>query len=359
MSTNNSMIEILSGERRTPGAAIVRAVATCAEPIYRLAVNLRNHKFDTGKRTIHRAHAPVVSIGNLTAGGTGKTPMVIYTVERLLAHQRTPAIVLRGYKADEHGQSDEAELMQSVLPDVPIITNPDRVAAAKHIEANHPDVDVIVLDDAFQHRRIARNFDVVLIDATNPFGYDHVLPRGLMREPPENLARADAVIITRSDQVSPATLDEIDRRITHHRQHPPIARCVHRWNQTLDQNDAHAPIELTQVFAFCGLGNPGAFFSQVNQRMQMMGAHAFADHHDYTTDDITDLASQADRRGAKALITTEKDWVKLQRVLESHPASMPILRAQTAIEFTQGHDAFEQRLLAAIAPSPNDHERPD
>ncbi len=357
-AANPSIVAVLSGERRTPGAAALRAVARCAEPFYTAAIRVRNDRFDTRRRKAHRAHVPVVSIGNLTTGGTGKTPMVIHVAQRLAEAGLKPAVVLRGYKADRRGNSDEAQLLGAELPGAPVIVNPDRVAAARFAQTHHPEVDVLVLDDAFQHRRIARDFDMVLIDATNPFGFDHLLPRGLLREPPDSLARADAVVITRADQVSLAELDQLDRRIAHHHGRQPVARCVHHWRHTLDEHGAHAPTAGARVFAFCGIGNPAAFFHQIETRLEMVGARSFADHHDYTAADVDALCDQAERRGAKALLTTEKDWVKLNRVLESHPSRLPVWRAHLEIEFSRGRDALAGRLLAAVIPTHAQDPRP-
>jgi tetraacyldisaccharide 4'-kinase len=344
---NHGLIDVLSGARRTCRARLLRAAARCAEPFYTAAVNRRNRQFDRGRRPTHRAHVPVISIGNITTGGTGKTPMVVHVVRTLGGHGHRPAVVLRGYKSTQAGHSDEAELLSAQLPGVPVVVNADRVAAAAQIASEHPEVDVLVLDDAFQHRRIARDLDVVLIDATHPFGFEHVLPRGLLREPLAGLARADAVVITRADQVTADARAAVAQRIEHHHGHPPLAQCTHAWQRALDPADQ--PVEITnrRVFAFCGLGNPSAFFRQAEAHAEFCGARRFADHHDYTPADVETLAQQAQAQDAEALLTTEKDWVKLRRMDGIDALPLPVWRAQVDIAFTAGGDAFTRRLLAA------------
>ena len=325
----------------------LRVVAAMIEPLYAAATRRRNRRYDSGRRPIHRAHCPVISIGNLTAGGTGKTPMVIHVCQRLGEHGYHPAVVLRGYRAQKTGGSDEAALLSERLPQVPIIINADRVAAVKALAQQHPHVNMIVLDDAFQHRRIGRDLDVVLIDATDPFGGDHVLPRGRMREPPEGLRRADAVVVTHADALDSSANQQLDERIARYHGRPPIAHAAHVWSQIVDQNDALVTDTDARVFAFCGIGNPQAFFAQAQQRFSLAGYAGLPDHHAYSAYSVNALRSEARRHHADALLTTEKDWVKLRRLLESQPIALPVWRPRLCIEFRNGTGAFEQLVLDA------------
>ena len=327
----------------------LRIVAAVVEPFYAAATRWRNHGFDQGRHPVHRAHCPVVSIGNLTTGGTGKTPMVIHLCLRLGEHGYQPAVVLRGYRAQQTGGSDEATLLSERLPQVPIIVNADRIAAVETLAQQHPHVNVIVLDDGFQHRRIGRDLDVVLIDATDPFGGDHVLPRGRMREPPNGLRRADAVVVTHADALDPSDRRRLDEQIAGCHGRPPVAHTAHVWSQIVDQNDAPVTDAEARVFAFCGIGNPQAFFAQAQQRCVLAGCSGLPDHHAYDASTVNDLQRQAQRENADALLTTEKDWVKLRRLLESQPIALPIWRPRLCIEFRDGTDAFEQLVLDAAA----------
>ena len=193
------ILEVMSGQARGVGATLTRTLLAAAEPAYAGVMTARNRLFDRGAKRIHRLPRPVISIGNLTTGGTGKTPAVQWLVRALQERGHRPGILTRGYRKEAGAASDEEELLRESLG-VPVVANADRVRGAATLLERTPAVTTFVLDDGFQHRRVAREADVVLIDATNPFGYDHVLPRGLLREPVVGLARAHLVILTRVDQ---------------------------------------------------------------------------------------------------------------------------------------------------------------
>ncbi len=345
----NRLIGILSGERRGPSAAILRALARAAEPFYACAVTGRNRAYDAGRKTIHKAHCPVISIGNLTTGGTGKTPVAIDIASRLQELGASPAVVLRGYKADAAG-SDEQRELSDALPGVPIVTHPDRAAAAETIRHDHPQVSAIVLDDGFQHRRIARDLDLVLIDATNPFGYGHLLPRGLMRESPESLRRADGVIVTRADQVSSEALQQLDEQIAGYHLRPPVAHAAHRWQSIVDASDQPVDAAAAPVLAFCGIGNPHAFFQQAEQHARVVARQSFDDHFHYNTAALDQLAAHAKTAGAAALLTTAKDWVKVGPMLESHPIDRPVWRAMLGIAWLDGANTLNDMLQKVLRP---------
>jgi tetraacyldisaccharide 4'-kinase len=193
--------DIVSGRRRDIRARLCRLGLALAEPPMRVGVALRNQYYDRNRTAVQRVRAPVVSIGNLTLGGTGKTPMVKWVARWLRRRDVRVTVVSRGYGAHAGGPNDEALELEQALPDVPHLQHRDRVAAAK-LAIEEFWAQVILLDDGFQHRRIARDVDVVLLDATAPFGFEHVFPRGALREPATALRRADVVCLTRSDQVT-------------------------------------------------------------------------------------------------------------------------------------------------------------
>ena len=188
----------MSGERRGVRASVLRGTLGAAEPLYAAAVRGRNWLFDRGVG-VRRLPRPVVSVGNITAGGTGKTPVVLWLADRLRRKGRRPAVLLRGYEAEGRPQrrADAARgaartRRARCRPRIAVGVNPNRLAGGDGVLRGRPDVDVFVLDDGFQHRKLARDFDLVLIDAAQPFGYGHVHPRGLLREPLAGLRRADA-----------------------------------------------------------------------------------------------------------------------------------------------------------------------
>jgi tetraacyldisaccharide 4'-kinase len=190
--------DIVSGCRGGARAAVARGVLRLAEVPYTAAVNWRNRRFDGPHSAVRRVGVPVVSVGNLTLGGTGKTPMVEWIANWLVQRNVRVAIVSRGYGAAAADKNDEALELEQALAGVPHVQNPDRVAGAL-TAVERFGVELILLDDGFQHRRLARDLDVVLLDATAPFGFEHVFPRGMLREPVRGLQRADVVCLTRAD----------------------------------------------------------------------------------------------------------------------------------------------------------------
>ncbi len=193
--------DLVSGRRKGLAATFTRGVLRVAEMPYALAVSARNRRYDRGAHLTHRAGVPVISVGNLTLGGTGKTPMVKWLAQRLQNSGVRVAIVSRGYGAANGAPNDEAMELAAALPNVPHIQSRDRVAAAaRAIQGFHS--QVLLLDDGFQHRRLARDLDIVLLDALEPFGFEHVFPRGTLREPLAGLRRADFVCLSRAARSS-------------------------------------------------------------------------------------------------------------------------------------------------------------
>lgn len=305
--------KIVSGEARGPGVACLRALLWALSPFYGLAVRVRNYLYDSGLLAEHHVSKPVICIGNITTGGTGKTPAVEYVVRWFAERGARPAIVSRGYRAQD-GRNDEAMLLARHLPNVPHRQNPNRFCAA--VEAVKLDgANVLVLDDGFQHRRLGRFADVVLIDATCPFGHGHLLPRALLREPIKGLARADAIIVTRADLADKATLDNLLDRLRKLAPKIPVATARHApMAVTLHPNGAPqepSVISGKRVGLFSSIGNPGAFRRTVEQLdARVEWAAAFPDHHWYTPGDVAEVV-RAGGNAVNAFVTTEKDAVKL------------------------------------------------
>ena len=276
----DSFRRLVDGSARGPVAAAARgALAGLAVP-YAWAVGARNAAFDRGLLPTARAAVPVVSVGNLTLGGTGKTPLVAWVARTVASRGLRPAIVSRGYGARRGERSDEAAELGLLLPGVPHLADRDRVAAAA--AAATAGAEVVVLDDGFQHRRLARDLDIVAIDATDPFGSDRIFPRGLLREPLAGLGRAGAVVLTRATAVDAARRVEIRRRLEAAcgGTMPPVwAEARHRPVRLRTARGGERPLEeirAARVAAFagigrCGCGRPAA----VNGRWRMSGPHGW------------------------------------------------------------------------------------
>ncbi len=295
----------------------------------------RNRRFD--RRPPRSVSRPVISVGNLTVGGTGKTPLVGWLAEQLQSAGYRPAIVSRGYGGSEGRLNDEGRELARRLPDVPQTQSADRYVAAREAIETYR-AELLILDDGFQHRRLARQVDIVLIDALCPWGYDHLLPRGLLREPLRGLARAHAVVLTRSGAVDATTREAIRRRAVRLAPHALWCTATESATRLVDCDGNSFP--LTQLAgqraaAFCGIGNPRAFRATIEScrtkigqgggkeyegELQLVGWRTFADHHPYDADDGDELGRWAARQGADCLLCTEKDLVKIpHRELEGVP----------------------------------------
>lgn len=311
---------LLSGRRRSLWASSLRTLLRFAEIPYTAASNLRNRAYDRGRRTIHRAGVPVISVGNLTTGGTGKTPLVAWLANWFQARGVRVGIVSRGYKSGRanSGQStanDEARELAERLPDVPHLQNPDRVAAARRAREEFG-CELLILDDAFQHRRLHRNLDIVLLDALEPFGYGHLLPRGTLREPLAGLSRAHVVALSRANLVDADTrraIQETARRFAPDAAWIEVAHQPRELRSSTGEVAPLAALSNQPLAAFCGIGNPAGFRRTLETcGLQVAGFREFADHHAYAPSDLAALAEWGDRiAGAAAFVCTHKDLVKI------------------------------------------------
>jgi tetraacyldisaccharide 4'-kinase len=310
----NEFREIVSGRRRGAGAAVARGVLRLAEVPYTAAVNWRNRRFDQTHSPAHRVAVPVVSVGNLTLGGTGKTPMVKWIARWFAEHGVRVTIVSRGYGAAAGGKNDEALELEQSLPDVPHVQNPDRVAGAL-AAIDEYGCQLILLDDGFQHRRLARDLDVVLLDASAPFGFEHVFPRGMLREPIAGLERADVVCLTRANRLDAADRDAIRRRVAEIARHAAWCEAAHAPSElrnAFGQTQPIAALAGRRVAAFCGIGNPAAF----RRTLEDVGGEIafwreFPDHHAYSASERAELAAAIGATNVELVVTTHKDLVKL------------------------------------------------
>ncbi len=352
-----SLMSIMNGQDRSVAAQAARLGLAALAPFYGAAVAGRNLCFGLGLRRTRRLPHPVLSVGNLTAGGTGKTPMVVELVRRLGAMGQHPAILLRGYGAlGEASGSDEAAILAEQTG-AAVAANPDRAAGARQLLAQSRQISVFVLDDGYQHRQVHRDLDLLLIDATVPFGFGHLMPRGLLRESPRGARRADAVIVTHAEQSDPARLADLDRQIAGHASRPPIAHAEHTWTGFRRFDGERWAVDALagrRVAAFCGIGNPAAFAGMLESHVkELVQFRTFPDHHPYTATDLTKCIDAASEAAAEALVTTEKDWVKIRSVLDWSRQPVPLHRAVLELVFRDGEDQVDlmlERFLNQSAP---------
>ncbi|MCP4251551.1 MAG: tetraacyldisaccharide 4'-kinase [bacterium] len=327
-----------------PLRAVLRACSAC----YGLGVRLRNRRYDRAG-AVGRVGVPVVSVGNVTTGGTGKTPLVIELARLLEQRGRRVAVLSRGYKADGDRPADELLLVSRRLPGLVCVGDPDRLGAARRVIDGHG-VDAIVLDDAFQHRRVGRDLDVVVVDATCPFGYGHVLPRGLLREPLTGLRRADLIVVTRADLIEADALAALHDRLAELAPQADRVNCRHKPTGLfeLDGRPADPPADLTgAVLCFSAIGNADGFEETVHRAGGDVRTHLrWPDHHRYDRADLNRLSTEAHRCNVKLLVTTEKDAVKLAELSYDWPVRVLALRIE--IDFLDDGGTIVERALDRV-----------
>ena len=284
----------------------VRAILWPASFVYEAAVRLRVWFYAKGWKKQGRLKGAVISVGNLTVGGTGKTPMVIWLAEKFLSDGKRVAILSRGYRG-ANGTSDEVELMKFRLQDrVTFGVGKNRFAEGRQIESLQP-VDVFLLDDGFQHLQLARDLDILLLDASRALGGDSLLPAGRLREPITAMSRANLVVFTRAE-----TADGTLAAVAKLNQYPVFAAST-RLLGFRRFGEEVSLLAVDQVgkgpfFAFCGLGNPEAFFRDLERWGLAVCGHAtFPDHYRYKQKDVDSLRLAGKQAGANAFVTTEKD----------------------------------------------------
>ena len=301
--------------------------------LYGVAMKARRGLYFRGWLSVSDVGVPVISVGNLTMGGTGKTPLVEWIADRLAAANRRVCILTRGYGrahpkqrvvvsncaeilSDAEQAGDEAFLLAERLKDrAAVISDADRGSAALWAIQNLGS-DVFVLDDGFQNQGLARNLDIVTIDATNPWGNRRLLPAGILREPPRELARADCIVLTRADESDP--IQELEHEIHELSKGRPVFRSRMkilglRLVSPEVKSVSAEEVRSLPAAAFCGVGNPQSFFAHLRRAGYRLGhAQDFRDHHVYTQADIDLLVRAAVGAGAEVLLTTAKDEVKLR-----------------------------------------------
>lgn len=340
--------DLVSGRRRGAAAALARAALRAAEVPYSAAMSWRNRRYDRGRAETIHLDVPVVSVGNLTLGGTGKTPLVAWLARWLRDRDVRVTIVSRGYGGQGSSRNDEALELERRLPDVPHIENPDRVAAAR-AAIEEFDCQLILLDDGFQHRRLERDLDIVLLDALCPFGFEHVFPRGTLRELAAGLRRADVVLLSRADAIDAAERAFIRDRVARLAPDAAWAEVAHAPRGLLSSSGAEAALSDVagrRVAAFCGIGNPAGFrHTLAGLGGDLAALREFPDHHAYTRADVASLVAWAEETKADLVLTTHKDLVKIG--LDAL-GRRPLWAVLVGIEFLSGQQALEDELATLL-----------
>jgi tetraacyldisaccharide 4'-kinase len=355
--------KLISGQTRGFPASLLRFLLQIAAKIYSTAIGLRNLLYSKGCLKIHAADVPVISVGNITVGGTGKTPLVIWLCKFLQRKKIQCAVLTRGYKTHTQKQTpiaNEPAILARTCPQAKVIVNPDRTTAATEA-VNRFCAKVIIMDDGFQHRRLNRDLDIVTIDATLPFGYGKILPAGLLRESIVSLKRADAIVLTRCDQTSETELTKLEEKLQLINPNMIIARSIH--SPTCAKSTEADQISLDElkgkkIFAFCGLGNPDAFFTTIKALgADLIDARVYDDHHQYTENCLADIYREGKKMKADLLLTTQKDWFSspLSAVGDTSSEqratkySIPFAYLAIELKFLSGEDKITNLIQDALS----------
>ncbi len=326
---------------------------------------MRVRAYGRGWLKSRRLDRPVISIGNLSVGGTGKTPLVIRVAQILIARGLKPCILTRGYgrannsdlmviapgaerRPNAREAGDEPTMLAGALPTVPVLISSDRTRAGILAEERFR-VDAHILDDGFQHLALERDLDIVLIDVTQEFCAGAVLPAGRLREPPSAVTRADVVLLTRTELGDPAPVEAEVRAINPHAR---IFHCSTALAGFVNPFDGRKvpPSDILgkPVMAFCGIGNPRAFISDLRQwGVKVVGELSFPDHHFYSLQDVRRILSRFRQIGAEALVTTRKDALRLPASPELRSGER-IVVCEVRLEIKEAA-AFEEEISNAVA----------
>jgi len=333
------------------GSALVKIVLWFLSLVYSFFVMLWTLFYNIGILKKYRLPTRVISIGNLTVGGVGKTPLVEFIAKVCQSKNIRAVILTRGYMGnrtvDGRRTSDEALMLEKELSGVPILVGSDRVQNARSY-LKHNNADVFLLDDGFQHLKLSRDLDIVAIDATNPWGNGFLLPRGILREPKSALKRAQMFVLTKTDLgikhlteikeelqlISPETL--IIETI-----HQPVCFVDARSGETVD-------LELVREKRICAvssIGSPDSFMQTLKKLGADIGKHfSFMDHHNYQREDVVSIGKTCLNLGITKIVTTEKDCVKLKHFFDVIPDQIRVLSLKIRIVITNGEEKFLERI---------------
>ena len=368
-------VDVILERRRGFRAWVFRLFLLALSGIYRLAVKWRLWWFETRLGEVYALGCLVVSVGNLTVGGTGKTPVVELFARELTRRGRKVAVLSRGYKSqpppfpqqlldrfrpldqrhpprvvsdgrslllDSDMAGDEPFMLASNLKDVLVLVDKDRVKSGLHAIRKFG-CDTLLLDDGLQFLRLKERLDIVLIDSESPFANRHLLPRGLLREPPEQLCRANIIFITKCDGRDLSNLKDELRRYNNH---ADFVECAHK-PLHLEEIFTHQVVPLSflkdlRIGMISGIAKPESFEEGLRKLgAELIYSRRFADHHRFSEGEIAKMFERSKARGARAVITTEKDSVRFPR-LGKRPLPVYFLRVE--IEILRGHNAFERCL---------------
>jgi tetraacyldisaccharide 4'-kinase len=349
-----------------PDTPVVTAGLSALSWAYRAAIAVRDRAYRWGVLPTGRLPCPVISVGNLTLGGSGKTPTVELAVRTLLDMGAIPAVLSRGYgrvtrgvhvvadrdgiRAEPRSAGDEPLLLAERLPGVPVVVGENRYEAGR-VAVERCGATALVLDDGFQHRTLAKNLEIVAVPGRAPWGNARVFPRGMLREPLSGLARAHVVVVTNPS--GPDTVAEVTATVRRHNAAAAVLAARYQLQDAIETPGARripvAELAGRRLLAFAGLGSPRGFADTLDAAgIRRVGFAEFPDHHWFTAGDLAELTRDARAAGAQGLVTTEKDWV---RVRDLPPPPLPLWVLPVRLVIESGPETWQRLLAAVLAPA--------
>jgi len=333
------MLSLMKDERGGFPAVVVKGVLRFLSWIYTAAVKIVDWAYRSGLRKEHKIAVPVVSVGNITLGGTGKTPFTVFLADHFLAVGRKPAVLARGYGGDE------SRMLRNELPDAPVFEGQDRVRNARLAVSDGR--DILILDDGFQHRRIGRDLNILMLDATAMFGNGSMFPRGILREPVSSLKRADIFVLAKTDRIDTGRMRDIVRELERLKPGKPVILTRHRASFLSDVTGAAYSTDSLRgkkVVLLSGIVDPDYFAFLVEKEGAVIVARCdHADHHRYTQLDIDRIRVQCIKKNAEAIVVTGKDHVKLKE-LDISSIEDKLFILNIVIDIVEG----KERLIAGL-----------
>ncbi len=319
--------------------------------VYGALIGLRGVFYKVGLFKYHNLSVPVVSVGNLTVGGVGKTPLVEFIARMLKENGVQPVVLMRGYMdqgLDGQGQkSDEAAMLRNMLSDIPVLIGADRVKNAEAFSKENK-ADIFLLDDGFQHWRISRQLDIVVIDVTDPWGNGHLLPRGILREPKNALLRGGIFVLTKTD-FGAENLEALKQDLGKINSKALIIETIHKPVSLSDLCSGEdldlSLLKAQKIIAVCGIGSPESFMKTLTKLDAEIDRQvAFMDHHCYEKSDTTHIVKLCQDTGVSTVVITEKDAVKLKFFVHMFPDNIRVLSLKIKISIISGEDQFLERI---------------
>ena len=329
------LYNLVKQERSNFIGSIIKFFLLLLSYVYYLVIEIRRRLYSCGLFRTSKLDCKVISVGNITLGGTGKTPLVEFLAKELEKRGRKVAVLGQGFLGDE------GAFLKEKLGDIPLLIGKNRIKTGKQAIEKYK-ADTLILDDAFQYQRLNRNLDIVLIDATNLFGNGYLLPRGFLREPIKNLKRADFFILTKTNLAEEEEVFLLKEKLAKQFPEIPLAEAEYKPICLFDllKNEKKDLKDLTfqEASVFSAIGNPEAFRSTAKGFCRVKTEVVFPDHHQYISKDIKKIINSCSQKNIHIIVTTEKDAVKIKDFLHLFPDSLSLFSLEMRMEIVQGKE---------------------